>query len=63
MLVLTRRLMESIMIDNDIEVDILDIKGKQVRLGIKAPKHISVHRKEVYEQIKRGCQKTRINDH
>jgi len=52
MLVLARRLNESIMIGDDIEVVVIDIKGDQVKLGIKAPKKISVHRKEIYEEIK-----------
>lgn len=51
MLVLARRLNESIIIGDDIEVVIIDIKGDQVKLGIKAPKMISVHRKEIYEEI------------
>ena len=50
MLVLTRRLSESIIINNDTQVAILGIRGNQVSLGITAPKHIPVHRKEVHEQ-------------
>ncbi len=52
MLVLARRLNESIMIGDDIEVVVIDIKGDQVKLGIKAPRAITVHRKEIYEEIK-----------
>jgi len=52
MLVLARRLNESIMIGDDIEVVVIDIKGDQVKLGIKAPRQISVHRKEIYMEIK-----------
>ncbi len=52
MLVLTRRTNQSIVIGDDIEITIVEIKGDQVRLGIAAPRHISVHRKEIYEQIK-----------
>ena len=52
MLVLARRLNESIMIGDDIEVVIIDIKGDQVKLGIKAPKKVTVHRKEIYQEIK-----------
>jgi carbon storage regulator len=52
MLVLARRLNESIMIGDDIEVVVIDIKGDQVKLGIRAPKKISVHRKEIYNEIK-----------
>jgi carbon storage regulator len=53
MLVLARRLNESIMIGDDIEIVVIDIKGDQVKLGIRAPKRISVHRKEIYEEIKK----------
>ena len=51
MLVLARRINESIMIGDDIEVVVIDIKGDQVKLGIKAPKRISVHRREIYDEI------------
>jgi carbon storage regulator len=54
MLVLARKLNESIMIGDDIEVVVIDIKGDQVKLGIKAPKKITVHRKEIYQEIKQG---------
>ncbi|MBP8986741.1 MAG: carbon storage regulator CsrA, partial [Spirochaetes bacterium] len=49
MLVLARKINESIMIGDDVEIVIIDIKGDQVKLGIKAPKTISVHRKEIYD--------------
>ena len=52
MLVLARRLNESIMIGDDIEIVIIDIKGDQVKLGIKAPKKVTVHRKEIYQEIR-----------
>lgn len=51
MLVLARRVNESIMIGDDVELVIIDIKNDQVKLGIKAPRQVSVHRKEVYEEI------------
>jgi len=51
MLVLARKLNESIMIGDDIEIIVIDIKGDQVKLGIKAPKSITVHRKEIYLEI------------
>lgn len=51
MLVLARKLNESIIIGDDIEVVVIDIKGDQVKLGIRAPKRISVHRKEIYDEI------------
>lgn len=53
MLVLARKVNESIVIGDDIELVVIDIKGDQVKLGIKAPKHISVHRKEIYEEIQK----------
>ncbi|KFZ43304.1 carbon storage regulator [Anoxybacillus flavithermus] len=51
MLVLTRKLKEAIQIGDDIEVVVLAIDGDQVKLGIRAPKHIDVHRKEIYLAI------------
>ena len=53
MLVLSRQKDESIIIGDDIEVTIVDVRGDKVRLGITAPKSISVHRREVYEAIQR----------
>ena len=51
MLALSRRRDESLVIDNNIEVTILDIRGDQVKIGISAPKEIPIYRKEVYLQI------------
>ena len=51
MLVLTRKLNESIMIGNDIEITVLAVEGEQIKLGINAPKNIDIHRKEVYLSI------------
>jgi carbon storage regulator len=56
MLVLSRQRDESIMIGDDIEITIVDIRGEKVRLGINAPPHVPVHRKEVYEAILREKQ-------
>ena len=53
MLVLSRRVDESLLIDNDIKITVLDIKGGQVRLGITAPTSIKVHRQEVYDRIQK----------
>jgi len=53
MLVLTRKLNQSIMIGEDVEVKVIDIKGDQVKIGIVAPRHISVYRKEIYEEIQK----------
>jgi carbon storage regulator len=52
MLILTRKLGEKINIGDDIKVTLLEIKGAQVRLGIDAPKHIGIHRNEIYEKIR-----------
>jgi len=53
MLVLSRQRGETIIIGDDIEITIIDVRGNSVRLGITAPTHVAVHRKEVYEAIKR----------
>ena len=53
MLVLSRQKDETIMIGDDVEITIVDIRGDKVRLGITAPPHIPVHRKEVYDAIQR----------
>jgi carbon storage regulator len=53
MLVLSRQRDQTIMIGDDVEITIVDIRGDKVRLGITAPTHIPVHRKEVYDAIKR----------
>ena len=56
MLVLSRQRDETIMIGDDVQITIVDIRGDKVRLGITAPRHIQVHRKEVYDAIKRENQ-------
>lgn len=53
MLVLSRQRDETIMIGDEVEITVVDIRGDKVRLGITAPRHIQVHRKEVYDAIKR----------
>ena len=53
MLILTRRVGETVMIGNDITVTVLGVKGNQVRVGVNAPKEVAVHREEIYERIKR----------
>lgn len=56
MLVLSRMKDESIMIGDDVEISIVDVRGDKVRLGINAPKTVSVHRKEIYDAIQREKQ-------
>ena len=53
MLVLSRQIDESIMIGDDVEIIIVDVRGDKVRLGITAPKNIPVHRREIYDAIQR----------
>ena len=56
MLALTRKKGESIMVDNDIEISILELRGDQVKIGITAPKEVPIYRKEVYIQIQKENQ-------
>ena len=53
MLILTRRVGETVVIGNDVTVTVLGVKGNQVRLGVNAPREVAVHREEIYERIKR----------
>ncbi|HTQ09212.1 MAG TPA: carbon storage regulator CsrA [Fimbriimonadaceae bacterium] len=65
MLVLTRKLHQSIVIGDGIEVVVLEVRGEQVRLGIRAPKNVAVHRKEIYDQIQqenKSASETRPED-
>ena len=53
MLILTRRVGETLMIGDDVTVTVLGVKGNQVRIGVNAPRDVAVHREEIYERIKR----------
>lgn len=53
MLILTRRVGESVMIGDEVSFTVLGVKGAQIRVGINAPRKVSVHRKEIWERIKR----------
>ncbi len=52
MLILTRRVGETLMVGDDISVTVLGVKGNQVRIGVNAPRNVSVHREEIYERIR-----------
>ncbi|MXP51238.1 carbon storage regulator CsrA [Pantoea sp. SoEX] len=58
MLILTRRVGETLVIGNEVIVTVLAVKGNQVRIGVKAPKEISVHREEIYQRIRTEIKQT-----
>jgi len=61
MLILTRRVGETLMIGDSVTVTVLGVKGNQVRIGINAPKNVPVHREEIYERIKRELSGGEVN--
>ncbi|MFC4618551.1 carbon storage regulator CsrA [Camelliibacillus cellulosilyticus] len=62
MLVLTRKTNESLVIGSDIEIEILGVDGDQVKLGIRAPRHVDIHRKEIYLTIQEANSEAAISD-
>lgn len=62
MLVLSRKKNESIVINNDITIVVVEIRGDKVRLGVEAPREVPVHRREVYDAIQRGHEHEAGND-
>ena len=59
MLILTRRINEAVIIRDDVKITVLGINGHQVRIGVDAPRHVPVHREEVYNRIQRGEERPR----
>jgi len=59
MLILTRKVNETLMVGDDVSVTVLGIKGGQIRVGINAPRDVAVHRQEVYEKIRQERKKAR----
>jgi carbon storage regulator len=62
MLILTRRVGETLKVGNDVDVTVLGVKGNQIRIGIKAPKSVAVHREEIFDRIQREAELAQRTD-
>lgn len=62
MLILTRKVGESVLIGDDISITVLSVRGNQIKLGVQAPKEVSVHREEIYQRIITQMQDESSND-
>ena len=62
MLILTRRVGETLKVGNDVDVTVLGVKGNQIRIGIKAPKNVAVHREEIFDRIQREAELAQRGD-
>lgn len=60
MLILTRKIGEVLLVGDNVEISVLNIRGNQVKLGVNAPKEIAVHRQEIYERIKASSEEDKL---